>query len=256
MSLPNKYQLASRYQFPAPDLADPDGDGLIAFGGDLAADTLLCAYSQGIFPWFSEGEPIAWWSPDPRCLIYLNDFTPSKTLKRRIKNAGWMFSINRVFSDVIAACADIRTYANETWINPAMIEAYTVLNTEQVAYSIEIWTENKLIGGLYGLKLGQAFFGESMFHRATDASKAAFFVLMQLCTESKFEWVDCQLPNPHLMSLGATTVTRSDFLHNLQQAISLPSIDWSPICGQKLPLNRLLQDDFIAYQAHQLMVVT
>lgn len=255
MSLPNQYQLASRYQFPAPDLADPDGDGLIALGGDLAADTLLCAYSQGIFPWFNEGDPIAWWSPDPRCIIHPTNFMPSKTLKRRIKNAGWTFSINQAFADVIAACADTRTYANETWISPAMIDAYNVLNTKQVAYSVEIWDDDQLIGGLYGLKLGQAFFGESMFYRVTDASKAAFFVLMQLCTLSQFDWVDCQLPNPHLMSLGATTVSRSDFLYALQQAISLPSIDWSPVCGQRLPLYRLLQGDLITYQAHQLIGV-
>ena len=255
MTLPNHYQSNSRYQFPDPVVADPDGDGLIAFGGDLAAETLLCAYSQSIFPWFNEGEPIAWWSPDPRCIIYPRDFIPSKTLKRRIKNSSWTFSINRAFAQVIAACADSRAYTDGTWISPAMITAYTELNAQKVAYSVEIWQQDVLIGGLYGLKLGQAFFGESMFHRVTDASKAAFFVLMRLCEMSQFEWVDCQLPNSHLMSLGATTMPRAKFLLSLPQKIPLPSTDWTLISGQQMPLSDMLQDDIIAYRANQLIVV-
>ncbi|MBP6341903.1 MAG: leucyl/phenylalanyl-tRNA--protein transferase [Moraxella sp.] len=255
MPLPSHHPLqrpfGCRYQFPDPMAADPDGEGLIALGGDLAADTLVCAYRQGMFPWFNEGEPIAWWSPDPRCIIYPSDFCASKTLKRRIKNAGWTFSLNLAFAEVIAACADTRTYAeasgSATWISPAMIEAYTALHAEQVAYSVEIWDDDELIGGLYGLKLGQAFFGESMFHRVTDASKAAFFVLMQLCAHSQFAWVDCQLPNPHLLRLGASIVPRAEFLAGLAQQLSLPSIDWSSICGQKLPLNQLLNEDFMTY---------
>ena len=230
-----------RYEFPDPRLADPEGEGLVAVGGDLAPDTLICAYRQGIFPWFSEGDPIMWWSPEPRCIIDPHQFSPSKSLKRHLKHSDWIITLNRDFTAVIQACSEARAYANDTWINPEMIAAYQVLYQQNIAYSIEVWdNENQLIGGLYGLKIGQAFFGESMFHRRTDASKVAFFALMRLCAQSGFRWVDCQLPNAHLLSLGASVVDRDNFLTLLDEQIDLPSCDWSSLVGQCLPASTLL----------------
>lgn len=240
------------YHFPDPAAVDPHGDGLIAVGADLAADTLLCAYRQGLFPWFNEGEPIAWWSPEPRCIIEPSQFEPSKSLVRRIKNSHWTFTVNQAFSQVIGACAEARAYANDTWISPAMIDAYTALHQRGIAHSIEVWQQDTLIGGLYGLKIGQAFFGESMFHRCTDASKAAFFVLMRLCAKSHFDWVDCQLPNPHLISLGATTMTRQNFLSSLNQKVNEATCDWSRLCQSSQRLVALLQDGALIYEPHYL----
>ncbi len=242
-----------RYQFPNPIEADPDGVGLIAVGGDLATDTLRYAYTHGMFPWFNEDEPIAWWSPDPRCLIYPETFTPSHSLKRRLKTCDWQISINQDFSNVIHACASIRQQQG-TWINSAMIDAYNQLHQQGDAYSVEIWAENDLIGGLYGLKFGQAFFGESMFHRQTDASKVAFYCLMQLCRLSGFRWVDCQLPNNHLLSLGATTMPRQQFLTELSQQLSQKSCDWRPVLNQRFHVQNFTKA--ISYQPHQLTIST
>lgn len=255
---PNLTQFLShnpcRYDFhSALDNVLSDGnendDGFVVMGGDLKPSTLICAYSQGLFPWFNEGEPIAWWSPSPRCVIYPSAFLPSKTLKRTAKSKNWYITINRNFAEVIQACSEARAYAQGTWINPDMILAYTELNKIGFAYSVEVWDTHphqsstaNLIGGLYGLKLGQAFFGESMFHRATDASKVAFWALMRLCEQSGFKWVDCQLPNKHLMSLGAECLSRSDFLKDLPKQIFQVGYDWSLVLGQSFAIKHLLSD--------------
>lgn len=230
-------------------LAQNAEDGLVAMGGDLVPSTLISAYSQGIFPWFNEGEPIAWYSPSPRCVIYPHTFTPSKSLKRSANSQNWHVTINRNFPAVIQACGEARAYADGTWINPDMVLAYTKLNTFGFAYSVEVWDDNPseslsatLIGGLYGLKLGQAFFGESMFHRVTDASKVAFLALMRLCAVSGFAWVDCQLPNEHLLSLGAQILPRVDFLHDLPKQIFRESCDWSGMVGKPFLAKNLLAD--------------
>lgn len=219
---------------------DEEENGLIAMGGDLKPSTLILAYSQGIFPWFNEGEPIAWWSPEPRCVIYPADFTASKTLQRRIKNSDWTLRVNSAFEQVINACSEARTYSQGTWISPEMIVAYNALHQLGFAHSVEIWDDATLIGGLYGLKLGQSFFGESMFHRATDASKVAFFGLMKMCEVSGFHWVDCQLPNNHLLSLGAVIMPREQFLSELSTQVNLPSCDWSGLVGKKIAVKDLL----------------
>lgn len=217
----------SRYQFPDPALADPQGEGLVAIGGDLSAATLLAAYRHGIFPWFAADEPICWWSPDPRCIIEPQTFIPSKSLVRSLKKYHYQLKIDSAFADVITQCAAPRTYSHDTWINSQIIESYINLHRLGIAHSIEIWDGSELIGGLYGLSLGRGFFGESMFNRRVDCSKMAFYGLMLLCAEQDCRWVDCQLPNAHLMSLGAVTIPRSQFLQSLHTEIRRPAIDWS-----------------------------
>lgn len=232
----------SRYEFPDPILADPDGEGLIATGADLAASTILAAYQKGMFPWFSEGDPICWWSPEPRCIIYPEQFKPSKSLIRQIKKNQYHFTLSHAFAQVITACAAARQYAEGTWINDGVIEGYCGLYDAGLAQSIEIWDGEQLVGGLYGVQLGRGFFGESMFSLRTDVSKMAFLVLMRLCAAARFPWVDCQLPNNHLMSLGATTVTRQQFLSQLPQVIHATAPDWTRFQSQHYQVVQLLDE--------------
>lgn len=227
----------SRYLFPNPMEADPEGEGLVAIGADLAPETILEAYHHGIFPWFAKGDPICWWSPEPRCIIYPKQFQPSKSLQRQLKKNQYTFTINQAFEQVMRACAAPRSYADDTWIDTQIIQGYTALHHAGYGYSIEVWEGDSiesrlLVGGLYGLQLGRAFFGESMFSRRTDVSKMAFCLLMQLCANSNFAWVDCQLPNDHLMSLGATTMPRADFLKQLFNELDQPPPDWQMVCSQ------------------------
>lgn len=228
MSLLNQLLANCQFQFPCPIESDPEGLGLIAMGADLAPETLITAYSQGLFPWFNEDEPIAWWSPEPRCVIVPNDYQPSKSLRRTARNSAWQITLNQAFDEVIHACSLPRSYSEDTWIHEEMIEAYLSLHELGFAHSIEVWqltaTKRQLIGGLYGLKIGRIYFGESMFHRVTDASKVAFWALMRLCEDSDMPLVDCQLPNPHLISLGAKTLPRQQFLSLLSLLIN-PVVD-------------------------------
>ncbi|BFM01976.1 leucyl/phenylalanyl-tRNA--protein transferase [Psychrobacter alimentarius] len=200
-------------------------------GGDLASDTLISAYAQGLFPWFNEDEPIAWWCPEPRCVVVPSDYQPSKSLRKQARRERWQLTLNQAFDDVIHACSLPRSdglpEGEHTWIHEEMIEAYTNLHAQGFAHSIEVWNDQgQLIGGLYGLKLGGIYFGESMFHCASNASKLAFWGLMQLCEQSQVALVDCQLPNDHLMSLGATTVPRAEFLTQLDTLIRAGSVKW------------------------------
>lgn len=224
----------SNYLFPDPLEVDPDGEGLVAIGADLAPETILEAYQHGIFPWFAKGDPICWWSPEPRCIIYPQQFQPSKSLQRQLKKNQYTLTLNQAFEQVMRACAAPRTYADDTWINEQIIQGYTGLHHAGYAHSIEVWENQQLVGGLYGLQLGRAFFGESMFSTRTDVSKMAFTLLMQLCCASGFQWVDCQLPNDHLMSLGATTIPRRDFLKQLPEVLKETPPDWQLINHQQL----------------------
>lgn len=218
----------SKYIFPNPIEVDPDGEGLICMGADLQPETLHQAYLSGLFPWFNEGEPICWWSPDPRCIILPHEFTPSKSLIRNMKKMDYRITVNHAFEQVIRACAQPRVYADATWISEDIISGYCGLFKAGFAYSIEVWAEeHTLIGGLYGTTIGRGCFGESMFSLRTDASKMAFYTLMLLCKEQNCPWVDCQLPNEHLMSLGATTIPRKDFINSLYIVTKSPDIDWN-----------------------------
>lgn len=236
-----------RYDFPSPAIADPDGIGLVAMGGDLAPETLISAYAQGLFPWFNEDEPIAWWCPEPRCVMLPTEYRPSKSLHKQAKRERWQLTLNHAFDAVIHACSlprgDHLSEGEHTWIHDEMIAAYTQLHAQGFAHSIEVWDENgQLIGGLYGLKIGTIYFGESMFHRASNASKLAFWGLMRLCEQSGVALVDCQLPNEHLLSLGATTLDRRGFLTQLDDLITQPSTKWSSESHQNLAVAQLHTD--------------
>lgn len=200
-----------------------DSDGFLGTGADLSAATLLHAYRSGVFPWFDADDPICWWSPSTRCVIKPDAFTPSKSLVRTAKKQPWTLTTNLVFDDVIDACSQPRHYTSDTWIHDEMKMAYGELHRLGVAVSVEIWAgtplDGELIGGLYGVNIGAIFCGESMFHRQTDASKVAFWGLMKLCQQTGIALVDCQLENPHLMSLGASLMPRSEFLQTLKALV-------------------------------------
>lgn len=216
----------SQFVFPNPIEADPEGEGLICIGADLTPSTLYAAYTQGLFPWFSEGEPICWWSPEPRCVIYPEQYHPSESLLRNMKKFDYQITINHAFEQVIRACALPRNYTNETWISEEIIENYCKLFEAGYAYSIEVWDQNALVGGLYGVRIGRGCFGESMFSQRRDVSKMAFFVLMLIGRENQLPWIDCQLVNDHLLRLGATTLSREAYLESLKTVIQQQNNDW------------------------------
>jgi leucyl/phenylalanyl-tRNA--protein transferase len=241
---PETLKSLGRYDFPTPAEVDPDGVGIVAVGADLAPETLISAYAQGLFPWFNEDEPIAWWCPEPRCVIVPTAYQPSKSLRRQVKRERWHLTLNQAFDEVINACSLPRSdglpEGEHTWIHAEMIDAYTELHTYGFAHSVEVWDANKqLIGGLYGLKIGNIYFGESMFHRTSNASKVAFWGLMRLCEQSQVALVDCQLPNEHLMSLGAITLPRADFLSQLPSLIGKRAVNWHNHSHQALAVAKL-----------------
>lgn len=201
--------------FPDPSLAD--ARGLLAVGGDLSAERLLLAYRHGIFPWYGEGEPILWWSPDPRCVLFPAEVHISRRLRRTMAQLPFRISCNRVFARVIADCADVRLAAGEaTWLVTEMQAAYLQLHHMGYAHSVEAWQGERLVGGLYGLAIGPFFFGESMFSRVRDASKVVLVTLADFLGRAGFELIDCQVTNPHLLSLGAREIPRRDFLARLK----------------------------------------
>jgi len=225
------YQLGpTKYGFPDPQLALDDPDGLLAFGGDLTAERLKLAYKSGIFPWFSEDEPIMWWSPTTRAVIVLSDFHVSKSLKKYQKKNQFNISVNTQFESVIEGCQQQRIDQEGTWITYDMKQAYLSLHTLGVAHSIEVSFGNTLVGGLYGIMQNGVFCGESMFHTMPNTSKLASWALVNWLKKHNAHFIDCQLTNPYLTSLGATEITRSDFLAKLKLAnkFTMPSDMWKP----------------------------
>lgn len=199
-------------EFPDPKFALREPDGLLAVGGDLSPLRLLSAYGQGIFPWYSDGQPILWWSPDPRCILYPRHLKVSRSLARTLKKDTFRFTLDQAFPDVIRQCAAPRSYTSDTWITREIQEAYLRLHRMGVAHSVEAWHGDELAGGLYGVAIGRVFFGESMFSRRSDASKAAFAFLVQCLIEWNYHVIDCQVRTPHLLNLGAQEIPRRDFL--------------------------------------------
>ncbi len=194
-------------------LVDPNG--LLAVGGRLTPDWLRHAYPRGIFPWFSGGQPILWWSPDPRAVLFPDEFRQSRSLGQSIRNRGYRTTINQAFAEVIAACAAPRADEAGTWITDDMFEAYLQLHEQGDAHSIETWHEDRLVGGLYGVAIGRVFFGESMFAQMRDASKVALARLVSECSSRGVRLIDCQMASQHLSGLGSRSISRSDFLAQL-----------------------------------------
>ena len=205
--------------FPAPALAMRDPNGLLAIGGDLSSVRLLRAYSQGIFPWFNPDEPILWWSPDPRAVLDPRRFHTSRSLARRLRKADFALSFNLAFRQVLDACAAPRARARGTWLSTEMKQSYFQLHALGHAQSIEVWQNGKLAGGLYGVSLGRAFFGESMFSRMQDGSKIALHFLCKQLVAWNCELLDCQVGSPHLAMLGAVELPREQFLSQLRTAL-------------------------------------
>ena len=213
--------------FPDYQYALTEPNGLLAAGGDLSPERIVNAYALGIFPWFNEDDPILWWSPDPRSILIPKNFCPSRSLAKFMRNTDYKVTFNQCFSDVMELCAAPRAKQDGTWINEDMIEAYSQLNELGYAHSVEYWRNGKLEGGLYGISLGKAFFGESMFSLSSNASKVAFSHLCERLNEHDFKIIDCQVHNAHLESLGAFETPRADFLKILQQAVCEPETNWT-----------------------------
>jgi len=212
------FLLSNNIKFPPPHFARKDG--LLAIGGDLSRERLLLAYQKGIFPWYSNGEPILWWSPDPRLVLYPDELRVSRSLKKTIRKDRFQITTDRAFFRVITSCAETRLDKEEpTWIVPEMINAYYHLHESGVAHSVEAWHQGKLAGGLYGLALGKCFSGESMFTHVTDASKTAFVYLVTFLKYLGFQMIDCQVKTSHLMSFGAREIPRKTFLNQLEKTL-------------------------------------
>jgi len=219
------YRLVDEPIFPPPDYADPSG--LLAVGGDLSNERLLEAYRLGIFPWYSEDQPILWWSPDPRLILDLNDFKVSRSLRKTLKKEVFQVTFDRAFEEVIRACASVpREAQNGTWITDEMEKAYIKLHGLGYAHSVESWFGGKLAGGLYGVSLGKCFFGESMFHLKADASKVALATLVEKLKSWEFHFIDSQMTTEHMLSLGAKELPRRIFLKRLQLALRYPTRRW------------------------------
>ncbi len=213
--------------FPPLETALREPNGLLAAGGDLSAERLVAAYRHGCFPWYQDGQPLLWWSPDPRTVLYPHELHVSRSLRKRIRQGDYEVTLDRAFSDVIQGCADPRSYAEGTWITTPMQQAYIRLHEIGLAHSVEVWRDEQLVGGLYGLAIGKLFFGESMFSRATDASKVGFVTLVERLREWEFALIDCQMPTRHLESFGARSITREAFADALAAYLDCPSTaDW------------------------------
>jgi leucyl/phenylalanyl-tRNA--protein transferase len=213
------YLLSDDIVFPSPNLATQEG--LLA----LCRERLLLAYSMGIFPWFSNPEPIMWWSPDPRLVLYPDELRVSRSLQKTIKKGVFQITLDQAFEQVISECAKVRRKQNEgTWIVPDMIDAYCELHISGFAHSVETWQNDALVGGLYGVSLGNCFFGESMFTHATNASKVAFVALVEHLKANSFDLIDCQVTTGHLVSFGAREIPRDMFLEQLKQSLETPTL--------------------------------
>ncbi len=212
------YQLDKELWFPSVDQAEDCG--LLAVGGDLSPERLLLAYSLGIFPWYNHDEPILWWSPDPRCVLFPSQLHVSRSLKRFIRKQLYRISFNENFAAVISMCSQLRAGidGSGTWINPEMEAAYNRLHDLGFAHSVECWDGEQLVGGLYGVCIGRCFFGESMFSLSTNASKVVLVHLLEYLQQQGFELLDCQQTTDHLVSMGAEEISRQEFQQHLQRA--------------------------------------
>jgi leucyl/phenylalanyl-tRNA--protein transferase len=211
--------------FPPVHLAEDNG--IVAVGGDLSPERLMAAYAQGIFPWYSEGDPIIWWSPDPRFVLFPNELQVSKTMRQVLRRNLFHITMDKNFSEVIRGCQQPRKHERGTWITREMMAAYVKLHELGIAHSVEVWQKGKLAGGLYGLSLGKCFFGESMFTRVSNASKTAFITLLQRLAKMEFLIIDCQIYTGHLERLGARFISRDEYIAILKEGLKHDTIQGS-----------------------------
>jgi len=215
--------------FPPLEKALREPNGLLAAGGDLSPERLLAAYRHGCFPWYQDGQPVLWWSPDPRTVLYPEELHISRSLRKKLRQGIFSVTFDRAFREVIEGCAAPRSYADGTWITATMQNAYMRLHQLGIAHSVEVWQDQQLVGGLYGLAIGRLFFGESMFSRATDASKIGFVALVERLQDWGFKMIDCQMPTQHLASFGARPISREAFAETLAKHLDEPSpARWEP----------------------------
>ena len=227
------YQLTKHLIFPDPVLAEESG--ILAVGGDLAPERLLLAYQNGIFPWYNQGEPIIWWSPDPRMVLYIDDLHVSRSMRRMLKKEVFQVTFDKNFKSVIAACkVQKRKGQKDTWITEEMLNAYLQLHELGYAHSVEVWMENQLVGGIYGVSLGRCFFGESMFSKVSNASKAGLITLANQLKTLEFSFIDCQVYTEHLASLGAREISRHRFLQALQKDLEATTLkgNWQNVVAK------------------------
>ncbi len=200
-----------------PPVSEADEDGILAIGGDLSPERLQLAYKSGVFPWFNEGEPVLWWSPDPRMVLFPDELIVSKSMRNILNRKQFKVTFNRDFKEVISNCQKIKREGQDgTWISNEMIDAYCVLHDQGIAKSVEVWQDEVLVGGLYGIDLGHVFCGESMFSKVSNASKVAFIALVNYLKEGNYKLLDCQVYNPHLESLGCREINREEFMFILE----------------------------------------
>ncbi|MCV6590446.1 MAG: leucyl/phenylalanyl-tRNA--protein transferase [Marinobacterium sp.] len=219
--------LTEQTGFPPLSQALSDPDGLLAAGGDLSEQRLIEAYAQGIFPWYSDGDPILWWSPDPRCVLFPDQLHISRSLRKSMRKQNYSVTFDQSFAEVMQACAGPRTGNPGTWITNEMFAAYCHLHQQGWAHSVELWQGNKLAGGLYGIAIGRVFFGESMFSHVSNGSKIAFAWLVEQLKNWGYAVIDCQVRSEHLISLGAQEISRELFAQLLAQQVTQPSLsDW------------------------------
>lgn len=208
--------------FPPVHQALKEPDGLVAAGGDLSPKRLQAAYRRGIFPWYSRGQPILWWSPDPRAVLIPSELNVTRSLAKRLRNGGFEVRFDTAFASVIAACGDTNHRPDGTWIVREMSAAYCKLHEMGMAHSVEVWRDSQLVGGLYGVALGRIFYGESMFSRANDASKVALKFLCDELIRRDFALIDCQMATPHLLSMGAKLIPRTEFISAIEKYAQPP----------------------------------
>lgn len=205
------------YDFPPLNRALHEPNGLLAAGGDLSPERLIQAYRHGCFPWYQEGQPLLWWSPDPRTVLLPDELHVSRSLTKCLRQQRYRVTFDQAFSEVMAGCAGPRRDTDDTWITHPMQQAYATLHQRGIAHSVEVWQDSQLVGGLYGLAMGQLFFGESMFSHADNASKVGFVTLVRQLREWRFVLIDCQMPTQHLHSFGARSISRGVFATYLQR---------------------------------------
>lgn len=223
-------QLDSTLYFPSPEEALLEPNGLLAIGGDLSPARLLAAYYNGIFPWYSAYQPILWWSPDPRGVLSVAQLHISRSLRKTLAKTSLRFTVNQAFMDVVKACAEPRRYSDETWITQEFMQSYAILHEMGQAHSIEVWDDEQLVGGLYGITVGKLFCGESMFHRQPDASKLAMVALCRHLARYNAPLIDCQMQNSYLETMGVQELPRDIFLQQLAELReqSFPAECWQP----------------------------